>query len=145
MRCDLINGWLTWTDRSDTKKILFDFRLDSVHPELVAKVYEYGLRKCIADAGASAIDRQERIRMMGDRAAALMDGSYGTRAPLPDGDIFRAMVVVRGLTDNPELRAKWKALDAKQRRAIGDRPDVRAKMETVPVADTDDLLDSMMD
>lgn len=146
MKCAVINGCMVWMDRT-TNKSLFSFDMSTVHADLETSVREYGIKQIIADGGTGdKIDTlDQRLAAMAERAAKLVDGSYGTREVLMDGDIFRAMIAVRGLTDSPELRAKWKSLDAKQRRAIGDRPDVRAKMETVPVADTDDLLDSMMD
>jgi len=143
LKCDRIANDLVWSDR-DSKKSVYTFPILTVHPDLKDKVYEYGVRQIIADGAANAADLPDRIRMMGERAASLIDGTWGTRAPLPDGDIFRAMLAVRGIEDSPDVRARWKNLDAKQRRAIGDRADIRAKMETVPVADTDDLLDSMM-
>jgi len=143
LKCDRIGDDLVWTERDNNREI-FRFPMARINADLEHKVYEYGVRQIIADGAANAADLNDRIRMMGERAATLIDGTWGTRATLPDGDIFRAMIAVRGLTDSPELRAKWKSLDAKQRRAIGDRPDVRSRMETTPVADTDDLLDNLM-
>ncbi len=143
LKCDVIGNDLVWTERESNMEV-FRFDLGSVAFGLEGRVREYGIRQIIADGAANATTLLERAQLMRERAEALMDGSWGTRATLPDGDIFRAMISVRGLTDSPELRAKWKSLDAKQRRAIGDRPDVRSRMETTPVADTDDLLDNLM-
>ena len=130
---------LTWTSREEGMEV-FTFDIRTVHADLKDKVYEYGVRQIIADGAAAATTLPERAYMMAERAAKLVDGTWGTReARLVDGDIFEAAVAAGLIPDSAASRNRWaKDLTANQRRAVGDRPDVKAHM---PEIDGDDVAD----
>jgi hypothetical protein len=141
LKCENVGGMLTWTDRT-TGKPVFEFEIARVNTGLVDRVFEYGLRQIIADAGADADSLGDRITKMTARTVSLIDGTWGTRATMPDGDIFRAAVAAGLIPDTVEARDKWRGLKPDQRRAIGRREDVKPHL---PVADgdaTDDILSS---
>jgi hypothetical protein len=141
LKCENVNGILTWTDRASGKSV-FTFGMDGVNPNLRDRVYEYGLRQIIADAGADADSMADRVAKMTARTAGLIDGTWGTRATMPDGDIFRAAVAAGLIPDTVEARDKWRGLKADQRRAIGRREDVKPHLPAADGDATDDILSS---
>lgn len=131
---------LIWSDRESGREV-FRFDVSDIDSGLVDKVFQYGVRQIIADGAAAATTLRERIDAMEDRAAKLRDGTWGTReARLADGDIFNAAVAAGLLPDTDAAREKWAKLEPKQRRAIGQRPDVQAHMPEVGGDDVADIL-----
>lgn len=139
-KCETVGTVLTWSDR-DTKQVMFRFDLSTIAESVRAKVFEYGARQILADAGAPADTMLDRIPMMRLRATTLQDGTYGTRTSLPDSDVYHACIAIGKIpADSPAARDKWRAFTAAQRRAIAAIPAVRAAMPTSGSSDADDLL-----
>jgi hypothetical protein len=141
LKCENVGGILTWTNR-ETGRTVFEFPMTAVADNLRDRVYEYGLRQIIADAGADSDTFAARISAMAARAEALIDGTWGTRATMPDGDIFRAAVAAGLIPDTVEARDKWRGLKPDQRRAIGRREDVKPHLPAADGDATDDILSS---
>lgn len=104
----------------------------------------YGLKQAVADGGAKAkgTSLQSRIDGMADRYEQIMAGTWNFRdgtgtAGLPDADVYRALVALGIAPDDADRRAKWKELKPAQRRAIGNREDVKSWIAANVADDTD--------
>lgn len=113
---------LQWV--TDSGRVDFVFRPADVAADLHDRVFRYGVKQILADAGAlsaGASDR-ERLAEMGRRAESLLDGTWGERAI---GDMtYKALVALDMIDDTPDTRAKWRELSARERRAFEADPKV---------------------
>lgn len=142
MKCVQRGSVLNWTERK-SGAVLFSFDMGNVAQNVSDQVFAYGVRQIIADGGADADTLSERLAKMQVRADQLADGTWGTRvARLVDGDIFAAICAVHDKPDNDETRAKWAALKPAQRRALGERAEIKAWLvANSPDDDGDDTAD----
>lgn len=142
LKIDRVGDALAWTDRVSGRQV-FSFAPADVADVLRDRVFDYGVKQILSDAAAGSKTEREMIAAMGQRAAALRDGSWGQRqSRLPDGDVFGALVALGKLPGSDVAREKWAALKPAERRALGRLPEVVEWLEAHgdDEPDTDDVL-----
>ena len=116
MRIATSGGVLYWYDRASETEV-FRFDTNTVAASLRQAVFEYGCKQVIGDKTAG---KDNPAAMRKARAAALQDGTWGTRsAQFPDEDIFEAAVALGLFTNSTANREMWKATKPAERAAIG--------------------------
>jgi len=142
LKIERVGEMLAWTDRVSGRQV-FSFAPATVADTLRDRVFDYGVKQILSDAAAGSKTEREMIAAMGQRAAALRDGTWGQRqSRLPDADVFGALVAIGKLPGSDDARVKWTALKPAERRALGRLPEVVEWLEEHgdDEPDADDLL-----